>query len=421
MKNAIIAVSLIFFLSAGVNAQKNFLPGMIMPISGDTIKGFIKEIDGRINPTSIEFKSSLSEASKNYSPLELKWFRFIGGDWYFSYVGPLETSSLNTNDLTYDSTMHTVINTLFIRAVVIGRASLYYARDQNDRIHLFLQKFGGDITELVFKKYYVDEIVIADYQNKIVKRAVYENQMYKGQLIRAFQDCPYLAADITSKPLEYAKNDLEILFNSYNHCKGAKIVYQEPKDEGTLVFTLNTGINISNIKFESSTFPSWNDYHFNNSVGFAFGIGCDYLLPRTAGKWGFFNELSLKSFKCNGDLGEDQDVLKLDLLYLKLATMMRYYFTTDRKSARPYFGFGIANNVAIKDENFNYSKNPEGDPIVDYFRTYEQGLIFGFGTYYKRWNGELRYEFSNGISGYTDMKSPAHTAYILLGYKLFEL
>ena len=139
MKNAIIAVSLIFFLSAGVNAQKNFLPGMIMPISGDTIKGFIKEIDGRINPTSIEFKSSLSEASKNYSPLELKWFRFIGGDWYFSYVGPLETSSLNTNDLTYDSTMHTVINTLFIRAVVIGRASLYYARDQNDRIHLFLQ------------------------------------------------------------------------------------------------------------------------------------------------------------------------------------------------------------------------------------------------------------------------------------------
>ncbi|MFI5135268.1 MAG: outer membrane beta-barrel protein, partial [Chitinophagales bacterium] len=246
-------------------------------------------------------------------------------------------------------------------------------------------------------------------------------QMYKGQLMQAFQDCPYLVTEIPSEPLEYAKNDIEMLFEEYNHCKGAKIIYQEPKDKGKVVFTLNGGVNFSNIKFESISYPPWNDYHFNGSVGFALGFGGDFLLPRTEGKWGFFNELSIKTFKCDGDLKNEQNVLKLDLVYLKLATMMHYYLTNDKKETRPYFGFGIANSIAIKFVNLDYSKNPEGDPLLDYFRTYEQGLLFSFGTYYKRWNGELRYEFSNGISGYTSLKSPAHTAYILIGYKLFEL
>ena len=83
--------------------------------------------------------------------------------------------------------------------------------------------------------------------------------------------------------------------------------------------------------------------------------------------------------------------------------------------------FGITNNIAIKSININYSSNPPGEPILQFFRYYEQGLMFGFGCEYKRWSGELRYETSNGISDYTSLKSPVHTEYILVGYKLFEL
>ena len=422
MRNALplFLLSLLFICNR-LTAQKKYLPGQVVLTSFDTLKGFILEIPGRINPTTISFRPTLNAEPVEYTPLTVQWFSFNGGDRYVSYIGPLEASSLNTNNLTYDSTLTTYNDTLFIRAVLIGRASLYYARDRNDRIHLFLQKFGGAIVELGYKKYYVDEIVIANYQNKIVKRAIYDNQLYKGQLIQAFRDCPYIASGITSKALPYAKNDIQELFESYNRCKGAKVIYHEPKDNGKAVFTLNAGINFCRLQFISESYPPWNDYHFNGSTGFAAGFSCDYLLPRTNGKWGFFNEASLKNYKTDGYHITEENPVALDLIYFKVATMIRYYFTTDRNDWRPYCAFGFTNNFAIRDVNLDYTSDPEGEPILEFFRHYEQGLMIAAGSYYKRWNAELRYETSNGISDYTSLRSPMKTAYILVGYKLFSL
>jgi hypothetical protein len=36
---------------------------------------------------------------------------------------------------------HTVIDTLFIQAIMLSRASLFYARDENDRVHLLMKKW----------------------------------------------------------------------------------------------------------------------------------------------------------------------------------------------------------------------------------------------------------------------------------------
>jgi hypothetical protein len=411
----------LLMICTGSVAQKRYLPGQVVLHSFDTLKGFIQEIPGRINPYRISFRATPDAQPVEYKPADIQWFSYNGGDRYVSYIGPLETSSLNTNNLTYDSALATITDTLFIRAVLIGRASLYYARDRNDRIHLFLQKFGGRVTELGYKKYYVDEIVLANYQTKIVKRAIYDNQLYKGQLIQAFRDCPYVATGITSRPLPYAKNEIQEVFEDYNRCKGAKVIYREPEDNGTLAFTLNAGVNFCNLKFESESYPPWNDYHFNSSAGFAGGLGCDFLLPRTRGKWGFFNEVSLERFKTDGYYESPENLLKLDLVYVKIATMMRYYLTTDRYDFRPYTAFGFSNNFTIREVQLNYTNEPEGEPILEFFRQYEQGIIIGAGTYYKRWNTELRYEASNGISDYTSLRSPMHTAYILVGFKLFSL
>lgn len=402
-------------------AQLPYNPGQVVLPTFDTLRGFIREIPGRINPYSISFRTTPEAEAVEYQPTDIQWFSFDGGDRYVSYIGPLESSTLNTNSLTYDSAITTVEDTLFIRAVIIGRASLYYARDRNDRIHLLMQKFGGRIVELAYKKYYVDEIVVADYRNKIIKRAIYDNQMYKGQLIQAFRDCPYLASGITQQPLTYTKNELQDLFEKYNRCKGAKVIYREPPDNGTVEFTLNAGVNFSSLRFESESYPPWNNYHFNNSTGFAGGLGCDFLLPRTRGKWGFFNELSLETFKTDGYYISEENLLLLDLVYFKIATMVRYYFTGDKKAVRPYAALGIANNFAIRDVQVNYTSDPEGEPILEFFRHYEQGIIIGAGSYYKRWNAELRYETSNGISDYTSLRSPMKTAYVLVGYKLFSL
>src|SRR6185295_6726052 len=97
-----------FILPFYAIAQKDFSAGMMVLNSGDTLQGFIKNTEGRINPRIIQFRSSASSEIKSYSPETVKWFRYKGGDWYFGYTGAIETSSLNNNDLTYDSVMHTM-------------------------------------------------------------------------------------------------------------------------------------------------------------------------------------------------------------------------------------------------------------------------------------------------------------------------
>jgi hypothetical protein len=78
------------------------------------------------------------------------------------------------------------------------------------------------------------------------------------------------------------------------------------------------------------------------------------------------------SFHTDGDHGNQENVLKLDFLFLKIATMMRYYLTDKKKDFRPYFAFGITNNIALQYSTVDYGDDPSGEPILEFVRTYEQ-------------------------------------------------
>lgn len=392
-------------------AQQDFSAGMVVLNSGDTLQGFIKNINGRINPRTLQFKSSASSEIISYSPATVKWFRYKGGEWYFGYIGSIETSSLNNNDLTYDSILHTVIDTLFINAVLISRASLFYARDRNDRVHLFFRKGDGNITELGYKKYYVDEIVLADYRNKITKRAIMSNQMYKGQLIQAFSDCRYIATGIISRVLPYTKSDLLKLFEDYNRCREAKIVYKEDRDKGKLEVILQAGVNTSGVNLTSTLHPLWNQIKFDRSTGYQFGLGFNWLLPQLDKQWSFYNELLIKQHHLAG--ADTATKYTLDATYLKVITMGKYQFRYVK--VKPVFGMGISNNLSL---GYKTSGEPViGASIFGAYRNYEQGLVFSFGLRWRDLECDFRFEKSNGWSDYSDLRTVFNTWYFQLGYK----
>ena len=404
----------VFILPLYSTAQKDFSAGTMVLNSGDTVKGMIKNIEGRINPRTIQFQASASSEIKTYSPETVKWFRFKGGEWYFGYIGAIETSSLNNNELTYDSSMHTAIDTLFINAVLISRASLYYARDRNDRIHLFYSKGTDNIVELGYKKYYVDEIVLADYRNRITKRAIISNEMYKGQLMQAFSDCRYLAIGILSRPLNYAKTDLRKLFEDYNRCKEAKVVYKETKDNGKLEVSLHAGINSTGVKLNSTLNPAWNQVLFDRSIGYEFGIGFNFLLPQLEEKWSLYNEVGIKEHHLTGADATTSPVTKytLEALYLKVITMGEYQLPYGK--VKPVFGIGLSNNLSL---GYKTSGEPvTGASIFGAYRNYEHGLVFNFGLRWRDFDGTLRMEKSNGWSDYSDLHTAFTTWYFQLGY-----
>lgn len=383
--------------------------------NGDTLNGFIENITGRNSPRNILF-SSTPEGNQpvSYSPAEVKWFRFKGGEWYFGFIGQIESSSLNQIDITADSAMHTISDTMFIRAVLLSRASLFYARDRKDRIHLFIQKNNSAIMELAYKKYYIDEIVIADYRNKITRKTIMGNEMYKGQLINAFADCRYLSASILSRFLPYAKNDLMNLFEEYNKCRGEKIFYKEPSDRGKVNLTFAGGATLTGVTPYSSMNTAWQGIDFKNSVGYQVAAGINWTFPRMDEKWAWYNEAALRFNSLSGSQSQPvATVYEINMLYARFNSMIR--FQVPAQKVKPYIGFGLSNSFLIY---FNGTQSPEIEAvsIIDTYRTYEQGILLGTGININHLYLEMRIEKSNGWSNFSDFSTKFTTGYLQAGY-----
>ncbi|MCY7410369.1 MAG: hypothetical protein LH473_08860 [Chitinophagales bacterium] len=410
-----VVILVLLFISKTSYSQEKFLPGTIVLNSGDTLTGFLKPMSGRMAPRFIQYSAVMSGGnSTSFSPAQVKWFRYKGGEWYFGFVGSIESSSLNENVLSSDSSMHTILDSLFVRAVMLSTASLFYARDRNDRLHLFIQKGKGEIFELAYKKYYINEIVIADYRNQITKRAIMGNEMYKGQLMTAFYECRYLSSSILSRSIAYAKNDLMKLFEEYNNCRSQKIIYREAADKGKVNFTLAGGINLIYTSIYSSQNIAWQHIEFEPAISYQLCAGINWTFPRMDEKWSLYNEVALRYYSLNGNrTGTFHATITAEAIYVKIASMMRYQIPSEK--IKPYIGFGMTNSFVL---NFagNETPKPTQVSIIDSYRNYEQGIVLGCGFNWNHFNTEIRIEKSNGWSDYSDLSTKFTSLYFQIGY-----
>ncbi len=138
-------------------AQKNFVKGIIVLNSGDTLQGLISDEEWKINPKLIYFKSTSDETAKTYDPVNTKMFRIEDGNWYVGYTGKVDGTSLLVSQLTYNPKPVYLTDTLFLRVMVAGVVDLYYARDSRERDHFFIKKAGDTLTELQYNKYLISD------------------------------------------------------------------------------------------------------------------------------------------------------------------------------------------------------------------------------------------------------------------------
>jgi hypothetical protein len=397
----------------GLCVGQKYERGYVLLNHGDTLQGYIQTENWRKAPELVKFKSSPNAEIHTYSPLLIRSFRLNEGDWYFSFVGDIDPSSLLDEHLNYDPTPDTARVSMFIRAVVMGKASLYYAIDKNDRMHLFIQKDGGVIQELKYKKYYLNERVVANYRTEVTRRAIMSNQIYKEQLINLFADCPAVATGILPRPLSYAKNDIMDLVIAYNRCKNAPPSYSEKREKWDFEFAVHGGVNYSKLKLKSDDNSYFEGTEIENSTGYAVSLSLNSIIPRTRNAWSLYNELLARNFHSTGATGATLPV-QLDLVYIKLLTMARYHFPNG--NIRPFINGGITNSIALKDENLIQDSSGPPNDFLPYFRRYEQGVLLGGGATWKHISSDIRVEFSNAMSGYTHLKTSFTTMYLLVGY-----
>jgi len=345
-----------------------------------------------------------------YSPLTIRLFKIENGNWYFSFSDSIESSSLRMDALSEIKAPQKIKDTAFVRALVLGKASLYYLKDRNEREHFLLQKNGGSIVELYYKKY----LYISD--NGTFTGDV---PTYKGQLIQSLSDCEAITSTMATLALDYSAKDLSSLIKDYDKCVGSAIIYAETKEKWKFKISPEVGVNVSKLSSKSSDKSLiLNGWIFGPELGYVAGIGFDAIIPRNRGKWSIYNEAMVRNFKStNSDYKPPLEV-KFDVIYFKIASTIRYHFVNGE--VHPFLEVGMTNAFALKDSdpaNFNYTNYNANDySFVGAFRKYEQGVTTGFGAIYKSFSFQSLLEISNGMSQITGLKTIFKTGYFEVGY-----
>jgi hypothetical protein len=196
-----VLVQLILLTAYG---QENFVPGRIIELNGDTLRGDIDYRNWQRNPKTIIFRNEIANIHRTYKPLDIRGF-MIEDELYESAIVDIETSPVPTSRLKPDPELHLVNDTTFLRAIIRGTKSLYYLNDRTGKSHFYIK--DSTFILLIYKRYI-----------KVVegRQGVAENRSFLGQLIIYLENCPGIQNKI--KKTGYNKLSLENLFDAcYNY------------------------------------------------------------------------------------------------------------------------------------------------------------------------------------------------------------
>jgi len=219
--------------------QKNFMPGYIIRLNGDTIKGYINCHWGE-NPRKIFFKKTLNENDIIYTPLAIKEF-YVSGEKYKSAIISTEVSpviqdivspqNIAFDKLQYNSEFIIEKDTAFIQVFIQGNKSLYYYRNRLGKEQFYIKQDTSKYYELLAYKKYLEGNVAKnaglvvnsmdanksdDKSLNPTQKTIMEKDKYLEQLSLYLKDCPAIQPKI--QKVKYTQSSLVKLFHSYYLC-----------------------------------------------------------------------------------------------------------------------------------------------------------------------------------------------------------
>jgi hypothetical protein len=399
--------------------QKNYQPGYVIQLNGDTLHGFIDYRKWDRNPDDIIFKKELSENIFTYSPKDIRGFSVLD-EIYESAIIETEMSSDNPDDLSSDSELSIKIDTTFLQTIVSGVKSLYFYKNTSGKEQFYI-RHDSTYELLKYKKYLK--------QNESDGTSVIaENNKYLGQLTYYLRDCPTIQVKL--KDTKYGKRSIENLFLSYYKCTNSEIKFHKKIEKLPIEFGLLAGLSSTSINFASysGSFAYLVNSDFKSSENLLAGMFFNIGLPYNQGKWSIYNEFIYTSYKIDGffqsyisDKNYTTVNTTIGISSLKVNNMLRFKYPIGK--AFVYVNAGISNGFAISetnhvktDEMFNSSLYTEEGRAFD-FRGLEQGYILGLGTKFKKYSLEIRFERGNGMSTLPALKSQVNKYFFILGYR----
>lgn len=255
------------------------------------------------------------------------------------------------------------------------------------------------------------------------KNLIASNNLYIHQLQQYLNDCKDLILLISQT--SYKTSSLNKLFQSYYTCTTDSAHYLLPQEKMKTEFGLLVGVSTASFNFTSTQSFYLSGRH-RGSTNLLGGIFLDLGLPRNFNRWSIYNELVLTSYTVEGSLTPNQ-YQRHDVVFgqtqLKLTNLLRYKLSSFT-GGDFYVNAGMANAFGIAEKNERathrqyLSEAVTYDKALEIMRKYEQALVFGCGTNYKRLSLQARVDFGNGFSDYSAFKVSSTKYSLLFGYRL---
>ncbi|MBK6962819.1 MAG: outer membrane beta-barrel protein [Bacteroidales bacterium] len=418
----IFAVVLQFILLSAFG-QENFVPGRIIELNGDTLRGYIDYRNWDKNPKTIFFRNDIIDIHRTYKPLDIRGF-MVEDELYESAIVDIETSPVLTAKIKPDPELHIVKDTTFLQTMIRGTKSLYYLKDRTGKSHFYIQ--DSSFILLIYKRYikWVEG-----------KKYVAENRSFLGQLINYLDDCPGIQYKI--EKTGYNKISLEKLFdNCYayknksvgNSTNPTEINFQKKTDRNKAEIGLIAGMTSSTITFKGEMHEYLTKADFTPSLNFTCGLYFDIIIPRQQQRWSVCNELTYTDHQTTGEFYDFESDEKhtmnfttLGFSYINYNCMIRFKYPVKKMH---FFGnAGISNglllnevNIRMQEIKYYTEETTKYSFAIKDIKSIEQKINFGLGTRYKKLSFEFRYELGNGISRKSQLTSTTKRNYFMLGY-----
>jgi len=251
-------------------------------------------------------------------------------------------------------------------------------------------------------------------------------EIFKGQLILLFSDCPALKEEINGS--EYKTASLRSLFVLYNECQsGGSVQFVKKPDKIHVRFGLLAGLRMSHLKF-SGIYPDLPSINFPSCYSFTGGVSLYLIMPRERAQYVLLNELVYQSYSTQGGITQFgfpsvtiNNAYSFNIANIKLNTLFRYQYPNWK--IHPFANIGMSNGYSIKTTNtktsdihYLFDSTSTTGPALDSFRKYEVGILVGAGASFLGLGAEFRMEWTNGMSPLSSVNSTVRSYYLLVSY-----
>ena len=272
-------------------AQINYENGYFINNNGNRSSVLIMNVDWRNNPSVINYKTSPNAKEQTISVKDIQEFGIGENLQYKRFTMDVDQSSDNINSLSLDRNPEFEEQTLLLKVLLEGEASLFQYTDQVKN-RFFYSLNGSPVQQLVYKQY---------QSSNGMQRG--KNNYFRQQLLNEFK-----CEDIHSRDVErlsYSKNALLSFFKKYNRCVGSDFVDHENTGEvkGGFNFKVKAGVDYTTFKIikEGNFQTISRTIEFDNTLNPRFGLELEYILPFNKNKWGVFVEPSYQQLEVEKD------------------------------------------------------------------------------------------------------------------------